>query len=105
MELKVKNNGGINMDKRLRLLEKLKIQLQGHILVGKEQNEGWKSPVPVYMFKCKKHGIVKSTAKGYSKRLECPQCLEEIKKEIETVHLIEDPNIDQSPVARAVGLR
>ena len=97
MALKVKENGGVNMDNRLRLLEKLKIQLQGHIFVGNEQNEGWKSPIPVYMFRCQKHGYVKNNAKGYRKRLECPQCLEEIKVKSETVHPIVEPITAQSP--------
>ena len=97
MELKVKENGGANMDKRIGLLEKLKIQLQGYVFVGKEQNEGWKTPIPVYMFECQKHGYVKSIAKGYGKRLECPQCLEERKKKIETVPHIVESIIAQSP--------
>ena len=98
MELKVKKNGGVNMDKRLGLLEKLKIQLQGHVFIGNEQSEGWKSPIPVYMFECQKHGYVKNYAKGYRKRLECPQCLEERKRKIETVPPIVESITAQSPV-------
>jgi len=66
------------MDERIKLLEKLKIQLQGHVYVGEEKKEGWKEPVSIYMFKCQKHGYVKSHVKGYNERLECPTCLEEI---------------------------
>jgi hypothetical protein len=78
MESTLEDKGGVKLDKRIKLLQKLKIQLQGHVRVGEEQKEGWKTPTPVYMFNCQKHGYVKSNAKGYSKRLECPQCLEEL---------------------------
>ena len=67
------------MDERIKLIEKLKIQLQGRIYVGEEIKEGWKKPASMYIFKCPKHGYVKSNVKGYNKRLECPLCLEEIK--------------------------
>ena len=66
------------MDKRIKLIEKLKIQLQGHLYVGEEKKEGWKEPSPVYMFKCPKHGYVKNRVKGYNERLECPDCLKEL---------------------------
>ena len=79
MGLTVEYMDGVTMDKRIRLLERLKIQLQGQLYVGEEKKEGWKTSAPVYMFKCPKHGYVKSNVKGYSKRLECPQCLEELK--------------------------
>lgn len=77
------------MDERIKLLEKLKIQLQGHVYVGEEKREGWKEQVSIYMFKCPKHGYVKSNVKGYNERLECPTCLEELK------------NNEITPIARA----
>jgi hypothetical protein len=77
MESTFEDKSGVKLDKRNKLLQKLKIQLQGHVRVGEEQKEGWKTPTPVYMFNCQKHGYVKSKSKGYRKRLECPQCLEE----------------------------
>jgi len=85
MGLIVEDMVGVIMDERIKLLEKLKIQLKGHVYVGEEQREGWKTPASMYMFKCPKHGYVKSNAIGYSKRLECPQCLEELKITGETV--------------------
>ena len=64
------------MDNRLKLLDRLKIQLQGHLYLGEEMKEGWKEPAPVYMFKCPVHGYVKSTVRGHG-RLECPECLKQ----------------------------
>ena len=39
-------------ERRLNLIEKLKIQLKGHIYIGNEKREGWKEAAPFYMFKC-----------------------------------------------------
>ena len=85
MELTQEDIGGVIMDERIKLLEKLKIQLQGHVYVGEEKREGWKEPASMYIFKCPKHSYVKSNAKGFSKRLECPLCLEELQNTNETV--------------------
>jgi hypothetical protein len=66
------------MDNRIKLLEKLKIQLNGHLYVGDEEREGWKRSAPFYLFKCPKHGYVKNYIKGFDKRLDCPECLKEL---------------------------
>ena len=74
------------MSNHIKLLERLKIQLQGHIVVGQEQRDGWKESAEFYMFKCPVHGYVKNYVKGYGKRLECPECLLEMKKkEVEDI--------------------
>jgi hypothetical protein len=70
----------LTLDERLKLLERLKIQLKGHIYVGHEKREGWKDSVPFYLFKCPKHGYVKNYAKGFEERLECPECIKELKE-------------------------
>jgi hypothetical protein len=66
------------LEERIELVKKLKIMLQGHTYIGEEKKEGWKEPTSIYMFKCPKHGYVKSNVKGYEERLECPFCLEEM---------------------------
>ena len=70
------------MSNHIKLLERLKIQLQGHVSVGREQRVGWKEPVEFYMFKCPIHGYVKNYVKGHDKRLECPECLIEMKENL-----------------------
>jgi hypothetical protein len=70
------------MDTRIKLLDRLKIQLRGHLYVGDELREGWKEPAPVYMFKCPIHGYVKSVVRGFNERLECPECLKAEKLEV-----------------------
>jgi hypothetical protein len=67
------------MDSRLKLMEKIKIQLNGNLYVGNEKRDGWKEPAPFYIFKCPIHGYVKNYARGFDERLECPDCLQEVK--------------------------
>ena len=67
------------MDNSIKLLERLKIQLQGHVYVGEESRDGWKESAPLYMFKCPTHGYVKNYVSGHN-RLECPECIKELKK-------------------------
>ena len=69
-----------NLDKRLKLLERLKLRLNGYLYVGDQMKEGWKTPQSFYMFECPVHGVVKNYPKGYSQRLECPICVEEEKQ-------------------------
>lgn len=46
-------------------------------LVGYEQREGWKRPLPVYRGKCSKHGYFTNYLQGHDERLECPKCQKE----------------------------
>ena len=69
------------MDDRMKLLEKIKIRLNGYLYVGSQMKEGWKEPFPLYKFKCPIHGYVQSRPKGYNNRLECPICSEIALKE------------------------
>ena len=68
------------LDNRIKLLERLRIQLQGHLYLGEEKRAGWKEPIAFYLFKCPKHGYVKNYAKGHQEILECPECLEELEQ-------------------------
>ena len=68
------------MDERLKLLDRLKFRLNGHLYVGEQMKEGWKTPQSIYLFECPVHGVVKNYPKGYTQRLECPICVEEEKQ-------------------------
>jgi hypothetical protein len=69
------------MDKRLKLLDRLKIELGGYLYVGNERKDGWKETTPFYLFKCEKHGLVKNYASGHNGKLVCPECLKELLEE------------------------
>ena len=65
------------IDPRITLLNRLKLQLNGYVYVGDKKRNDWKGPLPHYAFKCPKHGIVVDYPHGYNQRLECPFCREE----------------------------
>ncbi|MCW4050977.1 MAG: hypothetical protein NWE89_14705 [Candidatus Bathyarchaeota archaeon] len=68
-------------DPRIKLLNRLKLQLSGYVYVGDKEKEGWKKPLPHYAFNCPIHGMVEDYPHGYEQRLECPHCrAEEAKK-------------------------
>ena len=69
------------MDTRLKLLDKLKLQLNGFARIGEHKEEGWQNSLPYFVFKCPIHGLVKNYTYGYSDRLECPLCQQEAQQE------------------------
>jgi len=67
------------MDRRLELLERLKLTLNGYVYVGERSKEGWRGSLPHYVFNCPVHGLVENYPHGYDERLECPICSREKK--------------------------
>ena len=43
--------------------------------------EGWSDSLPMYLFRCPQHGLVKNVARGHAKNVQCPNCLEELKSD------------------------
>jgi len=65
------------MDKRIKLLNRLKMQLSGYVYTGHRSRDGWRGELPHYQFECPIHGMVENYPSGYNQRLECPLCLAE----------------------------
>jgi hypothetical protein len=65
------------MDRRISLLNRLRMQLSGYVYVGERSRDGWRGSLPHYVFECPVHGLVESYPHGYDGRLECPRCVEE----------------------------
>ena len=64
------------MDKRIKLLNRLKMQLSGYAYTGYKSRDGWRGSSH-YQFECPIHGLVESYPSDYEQRLECPLCLAE----------------------------
>lgn len=62
------------VDSRLKLLQRLKLQLAGYVYVGNQMREGWKDSLPHYAFRCPEHGVIVDYPHGYENRLRCPLC-------------------------------
>ena len=58
--------------------KKLKLKLFGCTYIGHIKRPEWKAPLPIYLLKCKKHGIYYVCyPMGYRGCFTCPRCLEE----------------------------
>lgn len=57
--------------------QRLELFLTGRAFIGHRKRPGWKKTLPLYAFRCPKHGIVEDYPHGYNDRLDCPECLKE----------------------------
>jgi hypothetical protein len=46
------------------------------VQVGDHMEEGWKTSLPVYAFRCEKHGLQLGYPRGYAQLLLCPECIQ-----------------------------
>lgn len=53
------------------------LRVNGRVYVLTGIKEGWKTPFPFYVAKCKIHGYYLDYPKGGRERLTCPQCMKE----------------------------
>lgn len=74
---KLKTVPDITMDNRIKLLNRLKMQLRGYVYTGHKSRDGWRGELPHYQFECPIHGLVETYPSGYEQRLECPLCMAE----------------------------
>ena len=84
------------MDPRISLLNRLKLRLSGYVYVEDRIELGWREPLPFYLFKCPVHGYVESYQHGYDKKLVCPKCLEELRKEQEEKRFVNSLLMDEA---------
>jgi hypothetical protein len=56
--------------------QKIKLRLNGMIYIGDHREEGWKTSLPYYAFRCKKHGLQLGYRSGYAQLLLCPECIQ-----------------------------
>ena len=63
--------------RKITKMDILKIDLTGRAYLGEYREEGWAGTLPLYAFRCARHGIVANYPMGFEKRLECPRCLAE----------------------------
>jgi len=64
----------------MNLWQRLVFKLTGRLYIGHKTREGWKGSLPHYIIECPVHGRVVTYPQGYSRRLECPRCQEEERK-------------------------
>jgi len=62
---------------KLSLSQRIKLRLNGMVQVGDHMEEGWKTSLPVYVFRCEKHGLQLGYLSGYAQLLLCSECIQE----------------------------
>jgi len=81
----------------LGFIQNMKLKIIGACKVGYRKEKGWKGELPLYAFKCDKHGIVFSTPQGHYNRLICPECLKNIEynmmQELDLIHMTNDMDL------------
>ena len=50
------------------------LMITGSILITHIRFEGWFDKLPIYLFKCEKHGYQISPPHGHKNNLMCPKC-------------------------------
>lgn len=59
---------------RLSIWQKLILLVKGRVFVGYERRSGWSESLPIYAFRCPRHGIQTDNRHGFYERLDCPLC-------------------------------
>ena len=63
-------------DLGLSLWQRLVLRINGHVFLRYEKREGWKEYLPIYLVRCKTHGILfEDYPQGYSNCFDCPGCM------------------------------
>jgi hypothetical protein len=67
---------------KLGFMDSVSLRLLGYAKVG-YLRRGGQDRRDVYLFKCKTHGVQIATPSGWSNKLVCSACLDELKKELD----------------------
>lgn len=62
--------------------QKVKLRIFGHVFLGMEMRQGWSCFLPIYLVRCKKHGLFETHPRGRGS-LDCLKCREESHKKSE----------------------
>lgn len=56
---------------------RFQLKVRGYAYLRHEKRRGWKASLPIYLVRCKKHGLYTDYPHGYSQYFLCPKCLDE----------------------------
>ncbi|TET71986.1 hypothetical protein E3J39_03495 [Candidatus Bathyarchaeota archaeon] len=76
---KYRGRGGrrpIFLAPRLSLLQRIKLNLFGHVNISNGLVNGWKGRTRLLAIKCKDHGVVVGMLLGSERQVRCPLCNE-----------------------------
>jgi len=64
-------------EKDLTMFQRLQLQINGDVAVGKHTRPGWSGDLTFYAFRCREHGLVCDYLHGHWETLSCPKCVDE----------------------------
>jgi len=67
----------LNIVSGLSFFQLLILMIQGSVLIANLRLEGWRAKIPIYLFKCDKHGYQISYPQGHKMRIICPKCVQD----------------------------
>jgi len=81
MKVKLLDEQGKERTANLSLFQRLQLFIQGYAFHRWKKKEGWKDYLPIYIVKCKRHGLFLDYPHGFRGYFICPKCvLEERQK-------------------------
>jgi len=54
--------------------QRIKLAIFGSAFMRMEQRKGWTGRLPVYVVRCRRHGIFEDYKHGFYRRFRCPEC-------------------------------
>ena len=96
--------GGLDEDVQSRLIsglgymERLTLRTQGSVKIGEYRLDGWRVALPIYLFRCEKHGYQVSYPNRHYMLLICPVCNLERRRVVD-VHLEGEAFVEQPIIA------
>jgi hypothetical protein len=67
----------LNIVSGLSFFQLLMLMIQGSVLIANLKLDGWRDKIPIYLFKCEKHGYQLTYPQGHMMRIMCPKCAKE----------------------------
>ena len=61
------------------------LMISGSVLIANMKLEGWRDKIPIYLFKCDKHGYQLSYPQGHQMIIRCPKCAKDEIKSAEAL--------------------
>jgi len=68
---------------KLSIWKRIILFTKGYVFIRYEKREGWKGFLPIYLVKCKIHGLFTDYPHGFNENFSCPDCLKECLEEQE----------------------
>ena len=67
----------LQVPERLTLLQRLRLRLFGHVFYRYMKRPEWRGRLPVYIVRCKRHGLFLDYPHGFRGYFTCPKCFRE----------------------------